>query len=129
MVIKKLEHVALMVDNIDESIKFYTEVFGFQLKTRGENAEKAMAFLIHPGDSDMEVELVEDFKDKEGYSEKGKVNHLAFTVENMDEAVSYCKDKGLEFINNPGVNAVTGAKSVFFYGPSRELLQLIQPSS
>jgi lactoylglutathione lyase len=35
--IKKVEHVALIVTNMEKSIEYYSEMFGFKLRARGEN--------------------------------------------------------------------------------------------
>lgn len=124
----KMDHVGLFVQDIEKAVAFYTDVFGFTLVTQGQNAEKAMAFLTSPGDSNMQLELVQDFNESTVYADVGKVNHLAFTVENIEHSVEQLKEKGLEFLNEPGLNIITGSKSVFFKGPDGELLQLIEPS-
>ncbi|RXT05808.1 VOC family protein [Ammoniphilus sp. CFH 90114] len=125
----KLEHVALIVKDMDASINYYCQMFGYELRTRGENQVREMAFLFHKNQPGVELELIRDLDPtKHNYSEKGIVNHLAFTVENMEEAISHYQDKGIQFLTDQPNTAIDGAKTIFFYGPNQELLQFVQPS-
>src|SRR5215813_11075490 len=46
--LKRLQHLVLWVSNVERSVRFYTGVLGFEVKTRYPNA----AFLRIPGTSD-----------------------------------------------------------------------------
>ncbi len=46
--LKRLQHLVLWVSNVERSVRFYTEVLGFEVKTRSPNA----AFLRIPGSAD-----------------------------------------------------------------------------
>jgi catechol-2,3-dioxygenase len=46
--LKRLQHLVLWVSNVERSVHFYTEVLGFEVKTRYPNA----AFLRIPGTAD-----------------------------------------------------------------------------
>jgi lactoylglutathione lyase len=52
---------------------------------------------------------------------------LAFTVEDIEAAINYFKQKGIEFASETPNPAIDGGKTVFFYGPDREYLQLVEP--
>jgi lactoylglutathione lyase len=126
--IKKLEHVAIMVKDMDKSIEFYSNMFNFILRTRGKNERREMAFLKQKDHPDFEIELIKDLNVEGDYSDSGIVNHLAFTVENIQEAMTYYKEKGIQFnTENPNIS-IDGAKVIFFNGPNQELLQLVQPN-
>ncbi|MDG5787190.1 VOC family protein [Evansella sp. AB-P1] len=125
--IKKVEHVALMATNMDESIAFYTEKFGFEVRDRGETAVRELTFLSHKNQPGFEIELVRDLNPGKEYSASGIVNHLAFTVENMEEAIAYYKNLGITFQSDEPNKSIDGSKIIFFYGPNNELLQLVQP--
>lgn len=126
--IKKIEHVAIIVADMDQSIEFYCTMFDFVLRTRGKNERREMAFLKHKDYPDFEIELIKDLISQGEYSGKGIVNHLAFTVENMDEAINYYKDKGIVFHSENPNTTIDGGKAIFFSGPNQELLQLVQPN-
>ena len=43
--IRKMEHVAIMVRDMDQSIQFYSDIFGFNVRLRGSKPDREMAFL------------------------------------------------------------------------------------
>lgn len=123
-----MEHTAVIVKDLDESIKYYIEMFGFELRTRGKNELRDMAFLFHTDYPQFEIELIEDLKKEVKYEEVGIVNHLAFTVEDIFAAINYFKEKGVTFKSETPNTAIDGARTIFFYGINDELLQLVQPT-
>lgn len=126
--IKKVEHVALIVKNMDDSIHYYCDMFGFQLRSRGSSKTREMAFLTHENQPGFEIELIQDIVPLGDYAESGIVNHLAFTVDNMEEAIAYYREKGVQFESEEPNQNYQGAKIIFFYGPNRELLQFVEPA-
>ncbi|WP_028403101.1 VOC family protein [Ectobacillus panaciterrae] len=125
--IKKVEHVALIVRDMNQSIDFYTTMFGFKVRTRGESKVREICFLFHENQSGFEIELIRDLVPQE-YAEKGIVNHLAFTVESIETAMAYYKEKGISFLSETPNIAIDGAKTIFFSGLNQELLQLVEPN-
>ncbi len=127
--IKKVEHVALLITDMDKTLEFYETVFGFKLRARGENKTREMAFIRNPDLPGFEIELMRDLYPQGDYEEQGIVNHLAFTVDNIEEAIQYYRSKGIEFNSETPNIAIDGAKTIFFFGPNREFLQLVEPVS
>ncbi|WP_245796471.1 VOC family protein [Domibacillus antri] len=84
--ISKMEHTAIVVKDMDRSIQFYTNMFGFNVRLRGSSPIREMAFLYLEAQPDMEIELIRDIDPIGEYSESGIVNHLAFTVEDINES-------------------------------------------
>lgn len=125
--IKKMEHVAIIVTDMDRSIMFYEEMFGYKVRIRGQSAVREMAFLYHDNQPGMEIELIRDLKPIENYSDSGIVNHLAFTVDNIDEAIAHYKEKGIIFNSDEPKPTLDGGRMILFYGPNRELLQFVEP--
>lgn len=87
----------ISVNNMDESLKFYHEVVGLTINQRfqaGPNVE--ITFL---GNGETEVELIcdKDVKDV-------NIGHgisLGFEVNNVDEMMSFVKEKGIEIHSGP----------------------------
>lgn len=129
MIIKKIEHVAIIVADMDRSIAFYKEMFDYKVRIRGQNAVREMAFLYHDNQPGMEIELIRDLKPSEDYSDSGIVNHLAFTVDNIDEAIAHYKEKGITFNSDEPKPTLDGGRMILFYGPERELLQFVEPGN
>jgi len=124
--IRKMEHTAIMVRDMDESIQFYSEIFDFKVRLRGSKGDREMAFLYLESQPDMEIELICDRNPIVEYSENGIVNHLAFTVEDIDATIDYLKGKEIEFTSDEVNSTLEGGRMILFKGPSRELLQLVE---
>ena len=124
--ITKAEHVAFIVTDMDKSIEFYTGLFGYQVRLRGQSKIREMAFLYHENQPGFEIELIRDLVDMGEYFPKSIVNHLAFTVENIEEAIRYYREKGIQFLTETANPSLDGGKTIFFSGPDQELLQLVE---
>lgn len=124
--IRKMEHVAIIVTDMDRSIDYYAEMFGFQVRLRGSNAKREMAFLYLEAQPDMEIELIRDVEPVGEYNDDGKVNHLAFTVEDIDEAIAHYREKGIDFLSAGANPTLEGGRMILFHGPDGELLQFVE---
>jgi lactoylglutathione lyase len=125
--ISKLEHIGIVVKDMDRSIRFYTEVLGLQLKGRdrlGDGVE--LGFLAHPGSDTVLLELIGRWRDD--LPARGNVDHVAFTVTDIDAEVKRLKSLGVEMIDAaPKELAICGGvKIAFFYGPDGERLEFFQ---
>ncbi|WP_371261540.1 VOC family protein [Bacillus sp. MUM 116] len=54
------------------------------------------------------------------------VNHLAFSVTNIDEKIQYLKEKGITFTSDEVKPTLEGGRMILFRGPDQELLQLVE---
>lgn len=124
--IKRIEHVGIMVSNMDESITFYETLLGFQLRVRVKNEEKEIAFLSHNGLPGFEIELLHDLQLTTSYSAYGLVNHVAFIVHDIEEIISYYKQKGIVFETEKPKYGINGRKTIRFRGLDGEILQLVE---
>jgi len=123
---KKLEHIGVMVKDMDESIRFYTEIVGMKLDRRlALNEKTELAFLSFPGQESVEVELIRGSGDF-SFAERGIVNHIAFTVDDIEAETARLKAAGVRMIDETPREILNGIKIAFFYGPSGERLELFQ---
>jgi lactoylglutathione lyase len=124
--IQKIEHIAIIASDLDTSIDFYKNLLGFTLRSRGKKGNRReIAFLYLETDPTMEIELIMDLIPLGEYDTKGIVNHLAFRVENMDQAITHYKQKGITFATDEPTVTLDGSKTIFFNGPNGELLQFV----
>ncbi|WP_274365444.1 VOC family protein [Paenibacillus thermotolerans] len=123
---KKLEHIGIMAKNIEESIRFYTEIVGMRLDRR-EKLDNGveLVFLHFPGQESVEIELISRWDDS--FSENGIVGHVAFTVDNIEQELERLKQAGVRLIDETPRTILGGIKIAFFYGPSGEQLEMFQP--
>ena len=124
--IKKIEHTAIIVANMDHTIQYYSDMFGFKVRLRGSSNIREMAFLYLEDQPSMEIEFIRDIDSIGEYNKSGIVNHLAFAVEDINQAISYYEKKGIKFLSNQPNPTLEGGLMILFYGPNGELLQLIE---
>ncbi len=98
-----IEHIGIAVANLEEAIKYWENVMGLKCYAIEEVADqkvKTAFFKI----GDVKIELLES-TDPEGpigkfIEKKGPgIHHLAFAVENTDEALVDASAKGVQLID------------------------------
>nr|WP_106779679.1 VOC family protein [Lysinibacillus timonensis] len=126
MGIKKIEHTALIVKNLEESIEFYEQLLNFQLRTTGNTGNRKLAFLNIKDHPEVEIELIEELTETESPYINGVIDHIAFAVEDMEETIKDLQSKGVSFLTEKPSLTAFGKKNILFKGLNGELLQLIE---
>ncbi|WP_181833202.1 VOC family protein [Bacillus taeanensis] len=124
--IKRVEHVGIIVSNMEESINFYCNLFDFNVEMKQNTGKKELVFLSHSGLPGFEIELIRDLEQTNDYSEHGLVNHLAFVVDDIEDVVECCKQKGVNLEVGKIKRGMKGRKTMRFKGPNGEVLQLVE---
>ncbi|MEA3422580.1 MAG: methylmalonyl-CoA epimerase [Bacillota bacterium] len=128
----KVDHIGIAVKNLDETLKFYTEVLGLEVQgSETVEEQKVKVAFLPVGDS--EIELLES-TDPEGpiarFIEKNGegIQHIAFKVDDVEEAIEYMKSKGMRMIDEQPRYGAGGAKIAFVHPKSsnRVLVELTQ---
>jgi len=130
--ISKIDHIGIAVANLDETVKFYSEMLGMKVeKTETHAGQKVKVAFLPVGDT--ELELLES-TDPEGaiakfIKSKGEgIQHIAFRTENIEKAILELKEKGMRFIDEkPRIGA--GNTKVVFLHPKNTygvLVELVQ---
>lgn len=122
----KLEHIGIVVKDIDRSIEFYTRVLGLKVKAREKFEGKEFAYLAYEGAENILLELISNWRDD--LPARGNVDHIAFKVTDIDQEIERLKQLGVEMIHTAAKPAslLGGIKIAFFYGPDGERLELVQ---
>ncbi len=131
--IKKINHVAIAVNDVDSSLTFWQDALGLKVDhIEDVPSQKATVVFIPVGES--EVELVRPTSEDTGVAkflaEKGGgMHHLCFEVDDIDEMLSELKAKGVRLINETALE-LPGRKMAFVHPKSTggvlvELYQLI----
>lgn len=126
MAVKKLEHVGLMVKDLKASIAFYTKVMGMEYRGNLVHTNPAitLAFLGFAGSTETELELICGFNSD--LPAQGKVHHIAFTVDNLEEEIQRLKQLDVTFIDTEITTLPNGSRYIFFHGPDGEWLELFE---
>lgn len=128
----KVDHIGIAVSNLEESLKFYTDVLGLECHGTEEVEEQKVKVAFLPV-GDTEVELLES-TDPEGpiarFIEKNGegIQHIAFRVDNIEEAIASLKEKGVKMIDEKPRYGAGGAKIAFVHpkATGRVLVELSQ---
>ena len=127
MAIEKMEHVGIIVRDVAKSAAFYRDALGMELQFeyRGESGRPNLAFLgFAKRDNRQIIELIAG--DPESLAEAGRVNHLAFTVADVDAETAKLRALGVRFMKPEPTHLPGLGRFIFFYGPDGEHLELMQ---
>ncbi len=113
----KFHHYSLEVDNLSESIKFYKDVLGFQEAERIEFEEEEIQFLTL---GDFKLELI---KAAAAYNRTESI-HICFETENFYEILARFENYKIKPVEGP-YTLKNGWKTVFFSGPSNDLIEIL----
>jgi methylmalonyl-CoA/ethylmalonyl-CoA epimerase len=117
--IQKIDHLGIAVSSIDSGKKFWKDIMGLELEgTETVEEQKVTTAFMPVGES--EVELLEstspDGPVAKYIEKKGAgLQHVAFRVENIDEALAELKEKGVQLIDQTPRNGAGGARIAFLH--------------
>jgi methylmalonyl-CoA/ethylmalonyl-CoA epimerase len=119
--IKKINHIAIAVENIEAILPFWQEALGLSVDHIEEvPSQKARVAFLPVGESKME--LVQPTDPATGMAkflkDKGPgMHHLCLEVENIDQALNELKEKGVHLINETA-QILPGRKMAFVHPKS-----------
>ena len=120
--IKAIHHVAVVVDDMEQSLAFWRDALGIELRElRDVPAEKSqVAFLPLAG---AEVELVMPTTDDSGIAKylakRGQgMHHLCLEVDDIEGMLAQLKAKNIRLINEEPRAAADGKKYAFIHPES-----------
>ncbi len=119
--ITKINHVAIAVKDIDESLVFWRDILGMDLHhTEDVPSQKAVVAFLPTGDS--EVELVRPTVDDSGVAKfiaerGGGIHHLCMEVDDIEGMLAMLKEKGVRLIDEVA-RELPGRKMAFIHPKS-----------
>ncbi|MBT6355826.1 lactoylglutathione lyase [Methylophilaceae bacterium] len=124
----RILHSMIRVNNLEESIKFYTQVLGMNLLREKEYPEGkfSLAFLGYGKETEETViELTYNW-DKIEYEHGNAFGHIAIEVDDIYQFCEEIKNKGAKIIRDPG--PMMGSKLVlaFIEDPNGYKIELIE---
>lgn len=145
-VFREIHHTALNVLDIDRSVKFYKDVLGLELlfepqEASGEAFEKATKIngakirftMLKVADGSTLIELIQYLTPKAKPNEQKICDtgapHVAFRVDDIDEAKAKLESKGVKFNSDPvriKEGPLKGRGFVYFPDPDGLTLELFQ---
>ncbi len=119
-----IEHIGIAVTNLDEAIRFWEDTMGLKCYAIEEvKDQKVRTAFLKIGE--VKIELLEatepdsaiaKFIEKNGG--RGGVQHIAFAVEDTDQALQDAADKGVALIDKCGRKGAEGLQIGFLHPKS-----------
>ena len=131
----KINHVAIVVEDMDSALKFWEEALGLTLKhTECSEEEQSKLAFLSVGES--ALELIEPTTTDSGVAKylakKGAgMHHMCMEVENIEAAMSQLLDYNIELINESPRLRPDGTRYAFVHprstgGVLLELYELVK---
>jgi len=130
--IKKIDHVAICVKDVDEAIAKYKDVLGLTPEVREVVAsQKTEAVLLPIGETSLELispkgnEGLEKFLEKKGPG----LHHIAVEVEGIEQALATLKALGVPLVDETPRKGARGHKVAFLHPKATGgvLVELVEP--
>ena len=118
--VAKIEHIGIVVKNLEKSLRPYQELLGLKLKETEEievrGAMNRVAFMPIAG---VNVELVHTTAQTglaaEFLKEHGEgIHHIAFEVEDLEKTFQDLRSRGVKFVWDKIITGSRGSKVAFF---------------
>ncbi|GJM41674.1 MAG: methylmalonyl-CoA epimerase [Ardenticatenaceae bacterium] len=117
--IKKVNHIAIVVESLDDAKAFWVDALGLELSHKEHVASQAVDVAFLPvGNS--KIELLQPTDNESGVAKylqkRGPgMHHICFEVEDIDAALSKLKAAGIQLINEEPVVGSDGRKFAFIH--------------
>jgi len=127
----KLDHVAIKVSDIRDSIAFYTKKLDFKLMFHKVDQEhrEAFAFLELEGGNLELLQLLDDegppVSRVSAEIMKPYCPHLAFATDNLDEEAARLKKQGIALLDGP-LEIEGSVRWLYFCDPDNNVLEYVQ---
>lgn len=129
--IKGIDHVAVKVKNLDESVKLYQKLLNAELKAVVEKPEAGFRAAILSWGEGVKLELLEV---QPGNSlnavlgERDEISHIAFEVDDIEKETRRVREEGMKFLVAEPTPGVEGSY-VFIHPESTGggRIELIEP--
>ena len=107
-----IDHVNMKVKDLEKSVEFYKNLFGFEIKQE-ENPNKIDAPSKIIGNDAIKLCMYEI----PDMSPEGGIAHFGFNIANFNEIIQKCKELGVEVLYG-GIVDWDNSKSVYIVDPS-----------
>ena len=133
--IKRLHHVAIAVNNLEESVALYERILGIKLFSIEDIPGQNLRAAVFKVGEEVGIELLQPTEPDSGVARflesRGQgLHHICFEVDEVDEELKAMAEKGIELIDRQGRTGISG-KIGFLHPKSTHgvLIELVQPET
>ena len=124
----RILHTMIRVNNLEESIKFYTDILGMRLLREKEYPEDkfSLAFLGYGKETeDTVIELTYNWHTND-YEHGNAFGHIAIEVDDIYKVCEEIRDKRARVIRDPGPMMESNLLLAFIEDPNGYKIELIE---
>ncbi|MFZ2188064.1 MAG: VOC family protein [Candidatus Moraniibacteriota bacterium] len=126
MILKKVNHIAIIVSDFEVSKDFYANKLGFKVIHQIDRPERQSSILyLDAGNAMIELFSFPSPPKRPSYPEACGLRHLAFDVENFDETINKLNELGIK-TEPVRTDDRTGKKMTFFKDPDDLPLEICE---
>ena len=122
-----IHHLCVNTPDIEISLRFYQDVFGFHLLGRETCAFGEYA-MLRLGISNLEL-IQPNIPAEDSFGNRGSLAHFGLQVEGIDSVFADLKEKGVSFTSEEVEDypePMGGLRAVSLLGPSQEAINLYE---
>jgi methylmalonyl-CoA epimerase len=118
-VIKKIDHIGIVVNDIEEALKVYQQTLGLSLARIQERPDQAVTVAFLPtGES--QIELVQPLTSDSGVAKhlqkRGEgIHHICLEVDDIERTLTDLREKGLQLIDERPRTGPEGERFAFIH--------------
>jgi methylmalonyl-CoA/ethylmalonyl-CoA epimerase len=131
-VIKKVDHIAIAVNNLNEVVELYGKIFGLKPEHIKDVPDQGVKAALIPVGNGTEIEFLEPINPQGGVAKflekKGEgIHHIALEVDDVEQEIKSLVAKGVEMIDKQPRMGLAG-KIAFIHPKSTRgiLIELCQ---
>jgi catechol 2,3-dioxygenase-like lactoylglutathione lyase family enzyme len=118
--IDKIHKIAVVTDDVEGSVRFYTETLGLEVLERFPNEDDEDYVFLKAGDMILELMPSKTMQAPAGF------HHISFKVDSVDASAEELTRKGTPMTMEPFDVGAGGIRVAFLEGPDQVSLQLFQ---
>lgn len=129
----KIDHIAIAVEDLDEAVALYERVFGLAVTRRERVADfeaDTAVFELAGGTIELVQGTTEESAIRKFLKARGPgIHHIAFAVEDLEQALADLEAKGVRLIDKEPRRGKDNSKVAFIHPGStlKVLYELVQP--
>lgn len=122
MAVKRIDHIGIIVQDIEVALKVYRDALGLQLAKTEFVPEQAVKIAFLPT-AESEIELVEPTSDDSGIarylSKRGEgIHHICFEVDDIESTLAQMAAQGMQLIDETPRAGSGGQRYAFVHPKS-----------
>ena len=122
--LKRNHHIAIICSQREKALDFYVNKLGFAVTRLVERPQQNdVLIMLRSGDIVLELFIKPDAPQRVNHPEALGLRHLAFYVDNVEEAVAWLNSRGVE-TEPVRIDPINGGRYTFFRDPDGLPLEL-----